>query len=215
MKIYSPLFIAARVVVYSLLMYGIAEGIFFDAAHPDGKSYFGEITFTEITQEIFLFVLFLFYLFIGMKWKSIQPISNIVSLFFLISFIREFNFLIEHWIYPVLVVFAIIGWLVFRDFKKIKKATIKFFTVPASAWFFSGFLITYIFSRLFGRSKFWRLLYSEENYRLAKAAVEESIELLGNTIMLIGAFEFLLFFIDKPKHSTSGYRIPTSNSSES
>lgn len=194
MKIYSPLFVAIRVVVYSLLMFCVGEAIFFDAAHPMEDGYFGEITFTEIGQEIILFILFGFYLTLGYKWKEIQPVSNIVSLFFLISFIREFNFLISHWIYPVLLVFAIAVWLFIRDFKKIKAATIGFFSIPASTWFMSGFLITYIFSRLFGRSSFWRLLYHDESYRLAKAATEEGLELLGNAIMLIGAIEFLLYY---------------------
>lgn len=195
MKIYSPLFIAIRVIVYSLLMFGIAEGIFYDAGHPIGVSYFSENTFTEIAQEIILFILFLVYLVLGFKWREIQPISNIVSLFFLISFIREFNFLAINWIYPALIVLAILGWLVIRDFKKIKAATIKFFSVPASSWFFSGFLVTYIFSRLLGRSKFWRLMYHDESYRLAKAATEEGIELLGDTLMLIGAVEFVVYYL--------------------
>ncbi len=192
MKIYTPLFIALRVVIYSLLIYGIGEAIFFDAAHPMEDGYFGEITLTEMGQELFLFILSLFYLRLGFKYRAIQPVANIVSLFFLISFIREFNFLIEPWIYPVLAVFAIIGWLVVRDYKKIKQATILFFSQPASAWFFAGFLVTYIFSRLLGRSKFWLLLYNEDNYRLAKAASEEGVELLGNTIMLISVIEFYL-----------------------
>jgi len=202
-KIYSPLFIAIRVIVYSLLVYGMAEGIFFDAAHPMEDGYFGEITFTEITQEVILFILFLFYLRLGFKYKPVQPVVNIVSLFFLISFIREFNFLIEHWIYPVLLVFLIIGWLVIRDFKKLRQATITFFSQPASAWFFAGFLVTYIFSRLLGRSKFWRLLYDESTYRIAKAATEESVELLGNTVMLISAIEFfLIVWVEKKGEST-------------
>ena len=194
MKIYSPLFIAIRVVLYSLLMFGIAEGIFFDAAHPMEDGYFGEITFTEIGQEIILFILFCFYMFLGFKWREIQPFSNLVSLFFLMSFIREFNFLLDKWIYPVLVVFAFFVWLFIRDYKKIKEATIRFFSVPASSWLLSGFLIIFIFSRLMGRSKFWQLLYNDESYRLAKAATEEGIELLGNAIMLIGAIEFLLYY---------------------
>ncbi|MBT3385455.1 MAG: hypothetical protein HN778_15580 [Prolixibacteraceae bacterium] len=195
MKFNTPLFIALRVVVYSLFMFGIAQAIYFDAAHPMEDGYFGEITLTEIFQEIILFALFIFYMILGFKWRDIQPISNIVSLFFLISFIREFNFIIDSWIYPVLIVFIIIVWLVFRDFNKIKQATITFFNQPASAWFFSGFLVTYIFSRLFGRSSFWRLLYDENNYRLAKAATEEGIELLGVAIMLIAAIEFSITFI--------------------
>ncbi len=199
MKLYSPLFIVIRVIVYSLLMFGIAEGIFYDAAHPIGESFFSENTFTEIAQEIILFILFLTYLFLGFKWREIQPISNIVSLFFLISFFREFNFLAINWIYPALIVLAILGWLIVRDFKKIKAATIKFFSVPASSWFFSGFLVTYIFSRLLGRSKFWKLMYHDENYRLAKAATEEGIELLGDTLMLIGAIEFVIYYLAKKR----------------
>ena len=181
-------------------MFGIAEAIFYDAGHPVGVSYFSENTFTEIGQEIILFSLFVFYLFFGFKWREIQPVSNIVSLFLLLSFIREFNFLAFNWLYPALVVLAILVWLVVRDFKKIKKATIKFFSVPASTWFFSGFLVTYIFSRLFGRSNFWKLMYHDESYRLAKAATEEGIELLGNTLMLIGAVEFALYYwVEKKK----------------
>lgn len=195
-KIYSPLFVILRIVVYGLLLYGMAQGIFFDAVHPMEDGYFGEITFTEIAQETFLFILFVFYLFIGMKWKEIQVISNFVSLFFLMAFIREINFLFDpYWIYPVLVVVAILAWLFIRDFKKIKQACIRFFSVPASQWFLSGLLITMVFSRLFGRSKFWRVLYPEENYRLAKAATEEGIELLGDTLMLISAIEFLLYYL--------------------
>ncbi len=195
MKIYSPFFIILRIILYGLLFFGMAQGIFFDAGHPIGDSYFSENTFTEITQEIILFVLFLAYLLIGSRWKEIQVVSNFVALFFLMAFIREFNFLVDKWIYPVLVVLGILGWLFIRDFKKIRESSIRFFSVPASHWFLSGLIITLVFSRLFGRSKFWRLLYPEENYRLAKAATEEGIELLGDTLMLISAIEFLLYYL--------------------
>lgn len=200
MKIYSPLYIFIRVVLYSLVMFGIAEAIFFDAAHPmQDEGYFGELTLTEIGQELFLFLLFIFFWFFGTKWKEIQPATNLVSMFFLMSFIREFNFLVVKWIFPVLAVFAIVIWLVIRDFKKIKAATTRFFSVPASSYFISGFVITYIFSRLMGRSKFWKLLYHDESYRLAKAATEEGIELCGYAIMILGAVEFWLYFMEKKK----------------
>lgn len=198
MKIFTPQYIALRVILYSLLMFGMAQMILFDAAYPMEDGYFGEISLTEIGQEIILFMLFIFYLFYGYAEHKMQPVTNIVSLFFLISFIREFNFLIN-WLYPDLVVLAVIIWLVFRDYRKLKNATVAFFSQPASAWFFAGFLMTYIFSRLMGRSKFWLLLYNEENYRLAKAATEEGIELAGNAVMLIAAVEFLLFHLAKNK----------------
>lgn len=200
MKIYSPLYIFIRVVVYSLVMFGIAEAIFFDAAHPmQEEGYFGEFTLTEIGQELFLFILFIFFWVFGSKWKEIQPVSNLVSLFFLMSFIREFNFILDKWIYPVLLVLVVIIWLAIRDYKKIKAATIRFFSVPPSSWFITGFLITYIFSRLMGRSKFWKLLYHDDSYRLAKAATEEGIELGGYALMIIGAIEFVLYLNEKKK----------------
>lgn len=194
MKIYSPLWLALRMLFYGLVLFGMAEGVFYDAGHPLGISYFGEITFTEISQEVILFILAAFFMFLGWKWREAQTLSILVSLFLLMSFIREFNFLIEKWIYPVSVVAVIFIVYAIRNFKKIKPSFEKFFSVPASAWFLSGFLTTYVFSRLMGRSKFWRLMYEGENYRLAKAATEEGIELLGNTLMLFAAVEFAIWF---------------------
>ncbi len=196
---FTPLAVAVRVIVYSLLVFGMAEVVRFDAVHPMEEGYFGEISLTEIFQEIILFALVVFYLMLGYRHRPVQPVANIVSLFLLISFIREFNFLIEWWLYPSLVVLFVIVWLVVRDFKKLKSATQEFFAQPASAWFFAGFLVTYIFSRLFGRSKFWLELYDENHYRLAKAATEEGLELLGDTIMLISAIEFALVFWNRKK----------------
>ncbi|MDD2380811.1 MAG: hypothetical protein WCY58_09180 [Mariniphaga sp.] len=194
MKNFTPATMAIRVVVYALLVFGIAEAIRFDALYPMEEGYYGEISRTEISQEVILFFLFLFYLALGYRYRPVQPLSNLVSLFFLISFIREFNFLIDWWVYPALMVLAVFVWLMIRDFRKLKDATREFFSQPASAWLLSGFLITYIFSRLMGRSKFWLLLYDEDIYRIAKAATEEGLELLGDTILFISAVEFFIVF---------------------
>ncbi len=194
MKLYSPLFIGLRLLVYALILLGIAEAIYFDAAHPMEEGYFGELTFTEIGQELILFVMFLFFLALSRKWMEIKTIALLASLFYLASFIREFNFLVEHWIYLVLPVLALAGWILYRDRKKFIQSVESFFRVPATGLLVSGLLITYLFSRLFGRSKFWRLLYHDESYRLAKAATEEGLELLGNSLMLIAAAEFFLYY---------------------
>ncbi|MFW6277671.1 MAG: hypothetical protein ACOC1J_03280 [Prolixibacteraceae bacterium] len=203
MKIYTPVSVALRVIIYSLLMFGLAEAVRFDALFPLEDALFGEISRTELTQEFILLVLVIFYLMLGYKHKPVQPVSNLVALFLLIGFIREFNFLISWWFWPALLVLLIAFWLVWRDFKKLKSATQEFFAQPASAWFFAGFLITYVFSRLFGRSKFWLELYDESNYRMAKAATEEGLELLGDTFMLISAIEFALVFWNRKKKETT------------
>ena len=192
---YSPIFVVLRIVVYALLLFGIAEAIFFDAAHPMEDGYFGEITLTEIGQELILFVLFVFYWLLSRKQPEIKAVSLLVSLFFLASFIREFNFVTDHWTYLVLPVLAGFLWILIKNIKKLEAQLQRFFSIPASSWLVAGVLVTFVFSRLFGRSKFWRLLYHDDTYRLAKAATEEGIELLGNSLMLIGAIEFLLYFL--------------------
>lgn len=199
MKIYAPVFIVLRVVVYSLLFLGVAQGVYFDAANPVNGQYFGEISLTEIAQETIVFILFLFYTLIGTKWKAIQAVSNLVGMFFLMIFIREFDFLVPWWFYPVLVVIAYSVWLFIRDFKKIKQSCIEFFRIPASHWFLAGIMVTLFFSRLMGRSVFWRLLYDEDTYRLAKSATEEGLELQGYTLMLVSAIEFLLYYFTEKK----------------
>ena len=97
MRLNSPLLVAIRVIIYALVVFGISEAIFFDAAHPMEDGYFGEITLTEIGQEIILFILFVSFLILGYKWREVQAVSNLASLFFLMSFIREFNFILDNW----------------------------------------------------------------------------------------------------------------------
>lgn len=194
MRNYTPFFIAIRVIVYSLLVFGIAELIRFDALYPMEDGYFGEISRTEFSQEFILLFLVIFYLILGKWYRPVQPVSNLVALFLLIGFVRELNFIITWWVWPALLVLFVGLWLVWRDFKKLKSATQEFFAQPASAWFFAGILMTYVFSRLMGRSKFWLELYDESVYRMAKAATEEGLELMGDLLMLISAIEFTLAF---------------------
>ncbi|WP_372949549.1 hypothetical protein [Mariniphaga sp.] len=199
MKNFTPLLIAIRVIVYSFFVFGIAELIRFDAMFPLEDALFGEISRTEISQEFILLVLVIFYLLLGRRYKPVQPVSNLVAMFLLIGFIRELNFIIEWWLWPALLVLFTAFWLVWRDFKKLKNATQEFFAQPASVWFFAGILMTYVFSRLMGRSKFWLELYDESIYRMAKAATEEGLELMGDLLMLISAIEFALVFWNKKR----------------
>ncbi len=192
MKIYTPLSVAIRLVIYSLLILAAAEMVRLDALFPMEEGFYGEISFTEFSQEFILLVLFILYLVAGRRYPAIRPVANILSMVFLASFIREFNNFISWWFYLVLPVLLVMAGIFVRERKKIRPATIAFFSLPASAWFFSGFLLTFLFSRLMGRSALWQILYDENSYRIAKAATEEGIELAGNCLMLISAVELFI-----------------------
>lgn len=203
MKIYTPLGVIIRFILYVVLLFGAAEMVRFDALYPMEEGYYGEISYTEFSQEAIFLLLTVFYFIAGYRYREIQPVTNILSLVFLASFIREFNFIISWWFYLVLPVIFIIIWLLFRDYRKLKRATETFFFLPSSGWLLSGFLITFLFSRLMGRSSFWRILYDENSYRIAKAAAEEGMELAGDVLMLISVAELFLAIHYMKKKNTS------------
>ena len=62
----------------------------------------------------------------------------------------------------------------------------------AISWLVIGFLVTFVFSRLFGRTVFWEHLLESDYNRWAKNAAEEGIELLGYALMFIGGVEMLV-----------------------
>ena len=197
MKIFTPLSVAVRVVAYSLMLFVVAEIVRLDALFPMEDGYYGEVSFTEFSQEAILLLLIVLYKIAGDKYQPLKPVTNILSLVFLASFIREFNFLISWWFYLVLPVLLVIIWMAVRGYKELKEATAQFFSLPSSAWFFSGFILTFVFSRLMGRSSLWLLLYDEQTYRIAKAGVEEGLELAGYMFILISAVELFIFIRHK------------------
>jgi hypothetical protein len=56
----------------------------------------------------------------------------------------------------------------------------------------TGFLVTFVFSRLFGRTKLWEAILEADYNRWGKNAAEEGIELLGYSLFLIAGIEILL-----------------------
>ena len=193
-----------RLIIYGLFMVGLNQIFWYDALHYSGENKFGENSFTEILQEILLFLTFLIFLWAGIKEKSYRAFTNLVALFFLSSFIREFNNMLEHWFYFVLVVLALSSYLFIRDFRKFWTALERFLSISASSYLLIGFITTYVFSRFFGRTSFWKIVMDSSYTRDAKNAGEECIELLGYTLLFIAGIELLIAIRQQKKKITEG-----------
>jgi len=192
---------AARILVYIGIMFLLNAIFMYDAQNPTVTGKFGEVSMTEIAQEVFLFISGILFIFIGRYNRDLIPIANLISIFFFMSFIREFNNYIPFWFYLVLPLMILFFYLLYRDRKSIFASVHKFLEIPYTAYFVSGFLITYVFSRLFGRSKFWKALLETDYNRWAKNAAEEGIELLGCTFFFIASVEIFLAVIRKRKQT--------------
>lgn len=188
----NTLYFIGRVLIYAAIMVLLNLIFMHDAREITSTGKFGENSFTEIFQELFLLLVGFIFLFVSRLDRKLAPISNLLSLFFFMAFIREFNNQIDFWFYLVLPVLLLAGWLAFRDRKKIMPAISHLIEIPETAYLVTGFLVTFLFSRLFGRTAFWTTLLGEDYNRWAKNAAEEGIELLGYSLMLIAGVEILV-----------------------
>lgn len=181
-----------RIILYAGIMFLLNAIYMYDAQNPTSTGKFGEISATEIAQEVFLFLSGLMFVFVARRNKDLKVIAWLAALFFFMSFIREFNNLIDFWFYLVLPLALIFVWILFRNFSHFFPSLAKLLEMPASAYLVIGFLVTFVFSRLFGRTKFWEALLESDYNRWAKSAAEEGIELLGYALLFIGSLE--IFF---------------------
>ncbi len=191
-----------RVILYAALMV-LLYGIFMiDARVETATGKFGENSMTEIMQEIILFLLGLIFLAASRLNKGMSPVTRLISLFFFMAFIREFNNQIDFWFYLVLPLLLLFAWLAIRDRKRLMTAAHQFLEMPVTAYFVTGFLVTFIFSRLFGKTSLWTALLGDHYHRWAKNAAEEGIELLGYALFFIAGIEILVYLLKIRKRKT-------------
>jgi hypothetical protein len=188
----SLLFFTFRVLIYAAVMVLLNLIYTHDAGTVTATGKFGENSWTEILQEGFLFLLGLIFLYNVRLDRVMAPLNRLLALFFFMAFIREFNNQIDFWFYLVLPLLLLFGWLAFRDRKKLVAAAVAFVEMPVTAYFVTGFLVTFVFSRLFGRTSLWTTILEDNYQRWAKNAAEEGIELLGYALFFIAGIEILI-----------------------
>lgn len=187
-----------RVFLYALVMILLNFAFFHDAQTITSTGKFGENSWTEILQEIFLFGLGILMLVSSRYDAVLKPLTYLMSVFFFMAFIREFNNQIPWWFYLEIPLILLFTGLLINYRKKILAAVNKLLDNRALAWLVIGFLVTFVFSRLFGRTAFWEHLLEADYNRWAKNAAEEGIELLGYALMFIGGVELLVETIRAP-----------------
>jgi hypothetical protein len=196
------LFFTARIILYIALMVVLNFVYVHDAAHLTNTGKFGENSWTEILQEAFLLITGFVFIAIGRYDRDLKVFARLASIFFFMAFIREFNNQISFWPYleiPLIIIFLGLTWY---NRTKLLSSILRFLNHRALAWLVIGFLVTFVFSRLFGRTDFWQLLLENDYNRWAKNAAEEGIELLGYTFLFIGGIELLVEALRMKKHTS-------------
>ncbi|BCB08930.1 hypothetical protein HHSLTHF2_28200 [Vreelandella venusta] len=90
-----------------------------------------------------------------------------------------------------LIVIPSLTWVVVQRGRFIEEFS-HYSNTFAFGLFTAGVLVTYIFSRLYGRQDFWRAVMQDTYIREFKDVAEEAIELLGYSLILFAMIELLL-----------------------
>ena len=181
-----------RVIFYAAMMLMLNVIFKHDANHITSTGKFGENSWTEITQEIFLFLVTLIFIATGSFNRQLAAVSYLLSVFFFAAFIREFNNQITYWFYleiPLMILFA---GLLFYYRSTLILSIQQFINNRAIPWLVTGLLVTFVFSRFFGKTLLWQQILETDYNRWAKNAAEEGIELLGYSLLFIAGIEIFI-----------------------
>ncbi|WP_316734947.1 hypothetical protein [Pedobacter aquatilis] len=187
-----------RFLVYCLLAVLAAEIIRHDALSTHVDNRFSEDSFTEHMQSVLLVISAGISIFIFKKDSYYRMVALLFFTLLACSFFREQDIYFERylgkttWMYPVCLILMWFVYHLIRNFRRLVFELRNFVNSYSFGIFLTGFLTTFIFSRLFGRKIFWYAVMDERYFRAVKNAAEECLELFGYLMLLIATIELLL-----------------------
>ena len=200
-------FLLLRLIIYGLILVGIAQLLYFDAFNVINGGKFGENSYTEWAQVMVLIITNLVLFWLG----RISPKEKVMIFgllgFLTMALIREFDLYLDEYVFDgawQLLAFSTLAVtliIVYKHREHLEEASQKVIQTSAFGFISAGLLVTFVFSRLYGRTEFWQAVMEEEYFRNVKNVSEEGIELLGYTIILIGCIELFRILLQSKTES--------------
>ncbi|WP_106478755.1 hypothetical protein [Phytohalomonas tamaricis] len=186
-----------RLVIYIALTALAAQLMMWDAQLDGDAIKFTELSITELTQTFILFVSPLLLLYIRARFSLFRTGTLIMASFLLASLIREQDAFLDDYLFDgcwkILVALLAVPTLIYT-WKKRRRLMreLKYYSTTASyGLFLAGFLVVYVFARLYGRSAFWMAVLEQDYSRSIKNAAEEGTEMIGYLLVLFAVMELL------------------------
>ena len=131
--------------------------------------------------------------------QSLRPVAVILAALTGMMLIREADLFLDKnvfdgaWQALVALVLLVTAVYLKKQPEPIKPSIDAFSRLPSAGMLMSGFLVTFVFSRLFGRRSFWEAVMGDGYLRVVKNIAEEGTELIGYSLILIAALELLWY----------------------
>jgi len=167
----------------------------------------GEISVTEIVQEILLFITITIFWYIAWKDKKIRSMLILIASFFSMLFIREMDFFLDYiqhgfwfWIDLPFALF-VLSYIIFFSNNSIIKPLIDFTESKAFIFLVIGLIILLLLSRTLGSGNLlWNHLLPVMYAAKAKTVVQEGLELFGYDFIFYGSI--IYYYIHKSASKT-------------
>ncbi|NJN42434.1 MAG: hypothetical protein HC811_09640 [Flammeovirgaceae bacterium] len=195
------LFTVIKSSIYGSILIGIWYLMVLDSSSDPAKGKFGELSYTEIAQEVFLLLLCIVYVIIAYKFPKVKGLALAFLGVYLSALAREYNNYFHTWFSGmwqtiVIVILLVTTYLVNKNRLTLLKPLRKFVDTPSFGLTLCGILIVLIFSRLYGLHTIWFNILNADltgSYRWIKNAAEEGTELLGYSFLFFGAIDYFFY----------------------
>jgi hypothetical protein len=189
-----------RFLVYSFFVVLIAELMKWDATIDGSETKFSESTYVEYLQSILLVgcSVISIILYLSDRANVFKQIFNLIFGLTTAALIREQDIYFEQtfghgaWPYAVLLVLAFVVYNAFNGKAQLLKQLVDYAGTKSYAFMIFGSITVFIFSRLYGRTKFWQVVMEEKYFRSVKNASEECIELYGYLFIFFAVIELII-----------------------
>lgn len=190
--------VGVRVILYAGYLLALSLVFMYDT-EPSDYHKFRESSMTEMVQELTLLLTSIILWSTGFYNKAIRPLAYLMGGFFAAAYVREHNAFLDEklfdggWQLLAYSIAAITIFLVHRNRSNLLQSILKYVDSRSFGILIMGFIVTFFYSRLYGETYMWKAVMEDAYMRDVKNASEESIELLGYSIILFGAIEFVLW----------------------
>ena len=147
----------------------------------------GEIGLVELSQELILAGLILGCF--KFPISELKLFSKVLGSFFAIILVRELDFVFDEidsgfWFKIVIVILVGLVYYIYNKLDLLRYQFNIFHKKSSIQIFVFGICVVFIFSRLFGTGKLWRIIMLEDYIPIVKTVVQEGLELLGYGLIL-------------------------------
>ncbi|MDR5860597.1 hypothetical protein FZZ93_07990 [Halomonas eurihalina] len=186
-----------RALAYLVIIAALMEGVMQEAQQLD-YTQFSESGFTELAQSMLLLLATGLALSVRVWQRQLPNVALLLVGLLGASLIREQDAWLDTYVFDgawqtlvALLVLPVL-FVVIRHRRAFVTELESITGTFSFGLFAAGFLTTYAFSRLYGRSALWQEILGEHYLRAFKNAAEEVTELFGYTLMLFAMLELVL-----------------------